>query len=115
MTPAGSGHLRGIEITKRYAGLVANDSLILLDEAHCSKPFDQTVRAVEKYRAWREQDGCPPFRLVTMTATPGDTIPEAFAQKAKAELYWCLFSGKSITSRGRASRNDSTRIAKART
>ncbi|KAK1757365.1 vacuolar protein sorting-associated protein 8 [Echria macrotheca] len=27
----------------------------------------------------------------------GDTIPDAFAQKAKAELYWCLFSGKSIT------------------
>jgi CRISPR-associated endonuclease Cas3-HD len=29
-----------------YAGLAANDSLILLDEAHCSVPFLQTLRAV---------------------------------------------------------------------
>jgi branched-chain amino acid transport system ATP-binding protein len=27
MTPAGRGHLEGIEITKRYAGLVANDAV----------------------------------------------------------------------------------------
>jgi len=27
VTPAGQGHLEGIEITKRYAGLVANDSV----------------------------------------------------------------------------------------
>jgi branched-chain amino acid transport system ATP-binding protein len=27
MTPAGQGHLEGIEITKRYAGLVANDGV----------------------------------------------------------------------------------------
>ena len=27
MTPAGQGHLEGIEITKRYAGLVANDAV----------------------------------------------------------------------------------------
>ena len=27
MTPAGRGHLEGVEITKRYAGLVANDEV----------------------------------------------------------------------------------------
>jgi len=30
-----------------HAGLVGNDSLILLDEAHCAKPFDQTMQAVK--------------------------------------------------------------------
>ena len=33
-----------------HAGLVGNDALILLDEAHCAKPFDQTMQAVENYR-----------------------------------------------------------------
>src|SRR5581483_2227412 len=33
-----------------HASLVANDSLILLDEAHCSRPFAATVRAVQRYR-----------------------------------------------------------------
>src|SRR6266511_3767200 len=33
-----------------FAGLAANDSLIFLDEAHCSVPFLQTLRAIENYR-----------------------------------------------------------------
>ena len=37
-----------------HAGLVGNDALILLDEAHCAKPFDQTMQAVENYRRWKE-------------------------------------------------------------
>ncbi|MCS6915598.1 MAG: type I-U CRISPR-associated helicase/endonuclease Cas3 [Myxococcales bacterium] len=55
-----------------FAGLVANDSLVLLDEAHCAKPFMQTVRAVERYRAgdWVEVPLPSPFALVVMSATP---------------------------------------------
>ena len=57
-----------------HAGLVGNDALILLDEAHCAKPFDQTMQAVEKYRTWGEGER-PPFRFVSMTATPTGNVP----------------------------------------
>jgi CRISPR-associated endonuclease/helicase Cas3 len=57
-----------------HAGLVGNDALILLDEAHCSKPFEQTVQAVEIYRNWTE-DKKPPFQFVSMTATPAENVP----------------------------------------
>jgi len=58
-----------------HAGLVGNDSLILLDEAHCAKPFDQTMQAVKKYRGWNESHA--PFSFVSMTATPTQEIREA--------------------------------------
>ncbi len=51
-----------------HAGLVGNDSLILLDEAHCAKPFDQTMQAVKSYRGWHESRS--PFTFVSVTATP---------------------------------------------
>lgn len=59
-----------------HAGLVGNDSLILLDEAHCAKPFDQTVTLVKKYRNWAEQPLTSPFHFVSMTATPSTSISE---------------------------------------
>lgn len=51
-----------------HAGLVGNDSLILLDEAHCARPFDQTMQAVKNYRGWNESHS--PFQFVSITATP---------------------------------------------
>jgi CRISPR-associated endonuclease/helicase Cas3 len=56
-----------------HAGLVGNDALILLDEAHCARPFDQTMQAVEHYRKWNESPA--PFRFVSITATPTDDVP----------------------------------------
>ena len=57
------------------AGLAANDTLILLDEAHCAEPFLETMRAVSRYRTWQEEAGKkffqpPPFRCVVLSATP---------------------------------------------
>jgi CRISPR-associated endonuclease/helicase Cas3 len=51
-----------------HAGLVGNDALILLDEAHCAKPFDETVQAVKTFRQWH--DSRTPFAFVSLTATP---------------------------------------------
>lgn len=61
-----------------FAGLAANDSLIVLDEAHCSVPFLQTLRAIEKYRgtAWAESPLATPFAFVVLSATPPRDIPE---------------------------------------
>jgi CRISPR-associated endonuclease/helicase Cas3 len=61
-----------------FAGLAANDSLIVLDEAHCSVPFLQTLRAIEKYRgtAWAESPLETPFAFVVLSATPPRGIPE---------------------------------------
>ncbi len=50
------------------AGLVGNDSLIILDEAHLSNPFLDTLRAVGKYQALNSITGRP-FQMVEMSAT----------------------------------------------
>ena len=56
------------------AGLVGNDSLILLDEAHCAQPFMETLQSVARYRQWSESALPSPFRLVVMTATPPEGV-----------------------------------------
>lgn len=53
-----------------YAGLVANDSLLFLDEAHCAQPFMQTLHAVGKYREWAHEPLGRRFYPVIMSATP---------------------------------------------
>jgi CRISPR-associated endonuclease/helicase Cas3 len=56
-----------------HAGLVGNDSLILVDEAHLSRPFIETLKAVEFYRSerWAEKHLETPFQVVVMSATAG--------------------------------------------
>jgi CRISPR-associated endonuclease/helicase Cas3 len=60
-----------------HAGLVGADSLYLIDEAHLSKPFVETVQSIFEAGAG---EGAPPhqhrgviapFRVVTLSATPG--------------------------------------------
>jgi len=52
------------------AGLAGNDSLILLDEAHCALPFLETLQAVQRYRGWAETPPASPFWVTVMSATP---------------------------------------------
>lgn len=61
-----------------HAGLVANDSLIILDEAHCSVPFHQTLRSIQAFRgpAWAEAQLATPFAFVAMTATHSPDVPQ---------------------------------------
>jgi CRISPR-associated endonuclease/helicase Cas3 len=60
-----------------HAGLAGNDSLIILDEAHCANPFQQTLSAIKQYRDWAERRLDSPFGVVVMSATPpAGTPPE---------------------------------------
>lgn len=63
-----------------HAALIAQDSLILLDEAHISQPFAQTLGAIQSYRGdrWATHTISTPFAVVKMTATPGQFEVEPF-------------------------------------
>ena len=61
-----------------YAGLVANDSLVFLDEAHCAQPFLQTLHAVRKYGSWAEAPLGRCFHAVVMSATPPPGAEDVF-------------------------------------
>ena len=61
-----------------YAGLVANDSIIFLDEAHCAQPFLQTLQSVQRFRRWALTPLNRPFYPVIMSATPPTNISDVF-------------------------------------
>ena len=60
------------------AALIAYDSLILLDEAHISRPFMQTLTNIRRYldpERWAERPlGINPVVIVPMTATPPEGV-----------------------------------------
>ena len=69
---------RGAGTWPIYAGLVANDSLVLLDEAHCAQPFLQTLRSVHRYRTWADEPLRRCFHPVVMSATPPPGMSDVF-------------------------------------
>ncbi len=65
-----------------YAGLIANDSLILLDEAHCAQPFLQTLQAVRRFRTWAQAPLKRCFHPVVMSATPPAGLKDVFGDRS---------------------------------
>jgi CRISPR-associated endonuclease/helicase Cas3 len=86
---------RGYGVSDRmkpiHAGLLGCDCLILLDEAHLSEPFRQTLKAVQRLRA-PDKDTAP-FGFAVLTATPtqhedrGVTRNEPFTLSAADEAH----------------------------
>jgi CRISPR-associated endonuclease/helicase Cas3 len=68
-----------------HAALTACDSLILLDEAHVTKAFSQTLSLLNRYR--KQDKTSPPMRFVQMTATPAGNIPESKRFSLKNENW----------------------------
>lgn len=69
---------RGYGVSDRmkpiHAGLLGADCLLLLDEAHLSEPFRQTLAAMSSFRG----PDASPFGFTLLTATPGISDKRTF-------------------------------------
>lgn len=63
-----------------HAGLVGNDTLLLLDEVHLSQPFAETLQAltVLRKRSSIERNVPARFQVAFLSATPGADVQESF-------------------------------------
>ena len=70
----------GLSVKTRpiHAGLLANDTLIILDEAHLSRPFEDTLGFISRYRKWAEEPLNAPFAVVRMSATHAGETKDVF-------------------------------------
>jgi CRISPR-associated endonuclease/helicase Cas3 len=88
---------RGYGVSDRmkpiHAGLLGSDCLILLDEAHLSEPFRQTLQSVERMRA---QDGAP-FGFAVLTATPNVPAKRPFRLSDEDYAHPILFARSTAT------------------
>jgi CRISPR-associated endonuclease/helicase Cas3 len=62
-----------------HAALLANDALLILDEAHTARAFSQTLEAVSLLRKQADEPIQLPFASVQLTATPPVEVGDAFS------------------------------------
>jgi len=64
-----SGYRSSFKRRPLEAGLLGQDSLLVLDEAHLSRPFEKLIRAIGNF----QKDHGSPMRVIRMSATSGDS------------------------------------------
>ena len=62
-----------------------DSSLILFDEAHCARPFLQTLQAVRRFRVWAHAPLGRSFCPVVMSATPSPGSTDVFTDRSDGE------------------------------
>lgn len=67
-----------------HAALVGNDALLVVDEAHLSAPFDETLTMIRRLRSMEPDLGLP-WHCLRMTATPRPESGAPFALDAADE------------------------------
>jgi CRISPR-associated endonuclease/helicase Cas3 len=104
--------LRGGSMWPVHAGLVANDALLVLDEAHCSNPFLQTLDAVARYRRQAEMPLELPFQYSVMSATPPSKAESTFGLNADDQRHHVLQARLNASKRTRLLSGPKTRSRK---
>jgi CRISPR-associated endonuclease/helicase Cas3 len=82
---------RGYGISPRsaslHAGLLGNDTLILLDEVHLATAFAETLQSIGRHHRKAEVKLPERFRAVPMSATPGAKDAQAFSLDARDRAH----------------------------
>ncbi|MCA9185437.1 MAG: type I-U CRISPR-associated helicase/endonuclease Cas3, partial [Planctomycetales bacterium] len=67
-----SGYRSSFKRRPLEAGLLGQDSLLVLDEAHLSKPFEKLIKSISRFQNGHGS----PMKVVRMSATSGDSDGE---------------------------------------
>lgn len=85
-----SGYRSSYKRRPLEAGLLGQDSLLILDEAHLSKPFEKLINEIcDRGRFQKDRDGklCGmPMKVVRMSATSGDGMEKDCFQLEDSDL-----------------------------
>ena len=65
-----SSYRAGMKHRPFHAGLLGQDTLLIHDEAHLSKPFQELLTAIEAQQGREKATLGKPFRVMALTATP---------------------------------------------
>lgn len=102
-----SGYRSSFKRRPLEAGLLGQDSLLVLDEAHLSKPFEKLLGSVDSFQSTRGAGVAPvkPMRVIRMSATSStDPATRAFRLEGDFESRTGDFADDTIRARFNATK-----------
>ena len=95
-----SGYRSSYKRRPLEAGLFGQDSLLILDEAHLSKPFDKLLSSICEFQKGRDGQRCgKPMKVVRMSATCAATDGNSFRLEGDFDTRTSDFSDETIRRR----------------